>query len=159
MGEPLSGVWHFSFTVSSVDDAVAFYTQQFGFELVHTQEQKDEYTARLVGYQGAWLKIAQLRVPGSAPGVSGHDLELVEYVAPPGRPGSREIKDPGAAHLAVGVDDIHAWHAKLSAAGVRFVSEPNHIDAGVNRGGWAVYFFGPDDIVHELVEPPEGSAS
>ena len=35
-----------------------------------------------------------------------------------------------------------------------FVSPPNLIKAGVNRGGYACYFRDPDGITLELVQPP-----
>lgn len=148
------GIWHFSFTVSDLEAAIAFYRDLLGFELVHRQTQDNAYTRRLVGYPDAVLEVAQLAAPGEPRGLSTHDLELVRYVAPEGRSLEREIRDPGQAHLALAVDDADAVHARLAAAGVRFVTAPNEITAGVNAGGKACYFFGPDDIVHELLEPP-----
>jgi len=150
----LHGVWHFSFTVSDLDRSVAFYRDLLGFELVHVQEQDNAYTRRLVGFPDAVLRAAQLAVPGQPRGLSTHDLELVEYIEPKGSRGDGRINDPGAAHLAVTVEDAEAIHRRLSEAGVRFVSPPNAITAGVNEGGSACYFFDPDDIVLELLQPP-----
>jgi lactoylglutathione lyase len=82
-------------------------------------------------------------------------LELVEYVAPKGRrTPDPQICNPGEGHLAMVVDDIQAAHRRLSAAGARFVSAPNAITEGVNRGGWTCYFRDPDEITLELVQPP-----
>jgi catechol 2,3-dioxygenase-like lactoylglutathione lyase family enzyme len=148
------GVWHFSFTVADLDRSVAFYRDLLGFELVHVQEQQNEYTARLVGYPGAHLRIAQLVVPGQPRGISTHDLELVCYLVPAGVPRDIEIKDPGEAHLCIAVDDADAWYARLSAAGVRFTSPPNAITAGVNVGGKTCYFRDPDGATLELLQPP-----
>ncbi|MQA77421.1 MAG: hypothetical protein GEV10_02890 [Streptosporangiales bacterium] len=150
----LHGVWHFSFTVADLDRSVAFYVDQLGFVLVHTQEQSNEYTSRLVGYPDAHLRVAQLAVPGQPRGLSSHDLELVQYVHPKGSRGEAEICNPGAAHLALTVDDAHAQYDRLVAAGVRFYSPPNAITAGVNEGGWTCYFEDPDEIVLEMVQPP-----
>ena len=150
----LHGVWHFSFTVSDLDRSVAFYRDLLGFEVVHVQEQDNAYTRRLVGFPDAVLRAAQLAVPGQPRGLSTHDLELVEYIEPKGSRGDGRINDPGAAHLAVTVEDAEAIHRRLSEAGVRFVSPPNAITAGVNEGGSACYFFDPDDIVLELLQPP-----
>jgi catechol 2,3-dioxygenase-like lactoylglutathione lyase family enzyme len=159
----LHGVWHFSFTVSDLDKSIAFYTDQLGLELIHTQEQSNEYTSKLVGYPQAHLRIAQLVVPGQPRGLSTHDLELVEYVQPRGTRGEAEICNPGAAHLALTVDDILDRYAKMTAAGVRFYSPPNAITAGVNTGGFTCYLEDPDRIVLELVQPParrtQGEAS
>jgi catechol 2,3-dioxygenase-like lactoylglutathione lyase family enzyme len=148
------GVWHFSFTVSDIDGAVDFYTRLLGFELVHQQNQANEYTRRLVGYPDADLRIAQLAVPGQPRGMSTHDLELVQYVTPRGERGDDNIKNPGQGHLALCVQDMAAEYARLRAADVEFFSEPNHITAGINEGGYCVYFWGFDRLVHELVQPP-----
>lgn len=148
------GVWHFSFTVSDLDSAVRFYTELLGFQCVHRQEQRNEYTSSLVGFPGAHLQVAQLVVPGQPRGISSHDLELVQYLHPLGGQGRRSIRDPGQPHLALAVEDIHSLYADLTQAGVEFFSTPNAITAGVNAGGYAVYFYGFDRIVHELVQAP-----
>ena len=88
------------------------------------QEQHNEYTSRLVGYPDAHLKVAQFAVPGESRDRSTHDLELVEYVNPRGVRGDTNICNPGAAHLAVCVDDIHERYRRLSAAGVPFIPSP-----------------------------------
>jgi catechol 2,3-dioxygenase-like lactoylglutathione lyase family enzyme len=153
------GVWHFSFTVSDIERSVRFYRDILGFELIHQQEQANEYTGRLVGYPGAHLRIAQFAVPGEPRGRSTHDLELVEYVSPRGHRGSIEICNPGAAHLAFAVGDIHDYHQRLVAAGVEFFSPPNLITAGVNEGGFTCYFHDPDQIVLEVLQPPSSRRS
>src|SRR5215469_9135673 len=121
----VQGVWHFSFTVSDLDASIAFYTKQLDFELIHTQEQNNEYTRRLVGYPDAHLRIAQLAVPGQPRGLSSHDLELVQYLQPRGSRGEAAIHNPGAAHLALTVDDIHERYAALVAKCLRFYSPTN----------------------------------
>lgn len=150
----LRGVWHFSFTVADLERSIHFYRDLLGFDLIHTQEQANEYTRRLVGYPDAHLKVAQFAVPGQPRGISTHDLELVEYVSPVGSRGDINICNPGAAHLAMTVDDIHERYERLVSAGVTFVSPPNPITAGVNTGGHTCYFRDPDDIVLEMVQPP-----
>jgi catechol 2,3-dioxygenase-like lactoylglutathione lyase family enzyme len=150
----LRGIWHFSFTVANLERSIEFYRDLLGFDLIHTQVQANEYTRRLVGYPDAHLKVAQFAVPGQPRGISTHDLELVEYVAPLGARGDINICNPGAAHLAMTVDDIHQRYERLMAAGVTFVSPPNPITAGVNTGGHTCYFRDPDEIVLEMVQPP-----
>ena len=150
----LYGVWHFSFTVADIERSITFYRDLLGFTLVHTQEQANEYTSRLVGYPNAQLKVAQFALPGQPRGTSSHDLELVEYVNPRGHRGDSNICNPGAAHLAMCVDDIQARYERFTAAGIHFVSPPNAITAGVNQGGFTCYFHDPDQIVLEMVQPP-----
>jgi lactoylglutathione lyase len=151
------GIWHFSFTVSDLDAAVAFYVDHLDGQLVLEQDQDNAYTRKLVGYSDARLRIAQVRFEGAL-GASSHHLELVQYLSPQGDRGDANICNPGAAHLAFAVEDLDEKYTALTAAGIRFVSAPNEITAGVNAGGKAVYFLGPDDIVHELVQPPRRAA-
>jgi catechol 2,3-dioxygenase-like lactoylglutathione lyase family enzyme len=149
------GMWHFSFTVADIERSVVFYRDVLGLVLVHQQDQSNDYTRRLVGYPDAELRIAQLAIPGQDRRVSTHDLELVEYTVPQGEPFGPDRNRPGASHLALCVTDAVAEHARLSQLGVAFVSEPQEITAGVNRGGFTCYFLDPDDITLELVQPPQ----
>lgn len=150
----LIGYWHFSFTVKDIDRSVAFYTNVIGMKLVHTQEQHNEYTAKLVGYPGAHLKVAQLTIEGMVQQRSGHLLELVEYVYPECEPTDTATCRPGSAHLAFQVADIHAEYRRMVDLGVRFKSEPNAITAGINKGGFTCYFLDPDDITLEIIQAP-----
>jgi len=150
----LTGIWHFSFTVSDLDASIRFYRDLLGMVLVHQQDQDNEYTRRLVGYSDANLRVAQLAVPPVSSTHSSHDLELVQYLAPVAEPTDPERKRAGAAHLAFTTDDIFGTSARLTAEGVEFVSPPNEITAGVNKGGYTCYFLGPDRETLELVQPP-----
>ena len=146
--------WHFSFTVSDIDRSVDFYTRIIGMELVHSQVQQNEYTAKLVNYENAHLKVAQLHIPGMNKERSGHMLELVEYVHPQCDPTDTATCRPGSAHLAFQVADAWAEYRRMKDLGVRFKSEPNQSTAGINKGGFMCYFLDPDDITLEIVQPP-----
>jgi lactoylglutathione lyase len=149
------GVWHFAFHVADLDQSIAFYRDVLGMRLIHQQEQANAYTRALVGYPDASLRIAQLAMPSRPEGLlSTHELELVEYVIPRGAALGSERCRPGSAHMAFAVSDIVREYARLTDAGVRFVSPPNRIEAGVNQGGACCYFLDPDDITLELVQPP-----
>ncbi len=150
----LVGYWHFSFTVQDIERSVAFYTKIIGMELVHTQEQQNEYTSRLVAYENAHLKVAQLTIKGMVQPQSRHLLELVEYVNPRCDPTDTATCRPGSAHLAFQVDDCWDEYRRMQALGVRFKSEPNAITAGVNKGGYTCYFLDPDDITLEILQGP-----
>jgi catechol 2,3-dioxygenase-like lactoylglutathione lyase family enzyme len=152
----ICGTWHFSFTVSNLERSVAWYTQVLGLEYLRGQEQANAYTRSLVGFPDAHLKVAQLCIPGTGVARSQHHLELVEYVAPPGRTLDLATNNTGVAHLAFQVDDIHAEFERMRAHGVRFKSDaPNAIVEGVNKGGYSIYLLDPDGITLELVQPPQ----
>jgi catechol 2,3-dioxygenase-like lactoylglutathione lyase family enzyme len=69
---------------------------------------------------------------------------------------NRATNRPGNGHLCFKVDDIQAWYQRLSARGVRFISEPVPITAGINTGAYAVYLRDSDGFTIELVQPASG---
>ncbi len=154
----ICGIWHCSFTVGDLDRSLDFYVDLLGLRLIHRQTQKNEYTSRLVGYPDAHLEVAMLEVPGAASTISGHHLELVQYIHPLGEAIRPEPKQPGAPHLAFVTSDIESEYNRLSQAGVLFrAPKPVAIEAGRNLGGYTVYFQDPDGITLELLQPPPRS--
>ncbi|MBX3009881.1 MAG: VOC family protein [Caldilineaceae bacterium] len=150
----IQSFWHVSFTVSNLDRSVQWYTAVLGLEYVRGQEQANAYTSRLVGFPDVHLKVAQLRIPGAPTTRSLHHIELVEYVNPRGAAIPLDTNRAGVGHWAFQVDDLLAEYARMQALGVAFKSAPNFIEAGVNKGGYTVYFLDPDGITLELVQPP-----
>jgi lactoylglutathione lyase len=150
----IRGFWHVSFTVSNIDVSVKWYTEVLGLEYVRSQEQANAYTDKLVGFKDAHLKVAQLRVPGETIPLSRHHIELVEYVNPPGENVPLDTNRTGVGHWAFMVDDIHKEFERMKSLGVKFKAEkPVAIEAGVNKGGFTLYFTDPDGITLELVQP------
>lgn len=138
-----------------MEASLAFYCGLLGLEVYHQQIQHNEYTSKLVGYPDAHLIVAMLRIPNAFVGPSGHHLELVEYVHPRGQKTDVSTNRPGSPHLAFVTDDIFGDYERLSRAGVRFrAPAPVEILAGVNQGGYTVYFLDPDDITLEMLQPP-----
>ena len=152
----IQGFWHVSFTVRNIEASVKWYTEVLGLEYVRGQVQHNEYTAKLVGYPGAHLKVAQLSVPGQTIPISRHHIELVEYVHPRGEDIPLDTNRTGVGHWAFIVDDIHKEFERLKALGVKFKADaPVAIEEGVNKGGYTIYFTDPDGITLELLQPPK----
>lgn len=151
----ITGLWHVSFTVSNLETSVKWYTEVLGLAYVRGQEQHNEYTAKLVAFPNAHLKIAQLAIPGVTVPISRHHIELVEYVSPRGDDIPLDTNRTGVGHWAFIVDDIHKEFERLKALGVRFKADrPIAIEHGVNKGGYTIYFLDPDGITLELLQAP-----
>jgi catechol 2,3-dioxygenase-like lactoylglutathione lyase family enzyme len=149
----VAGIFHTGITVSDLDRSIAFYRDCLGLELVTRWESSQPYLRTVVGFPDAELRIALLRVPAMAAGVSGHHIELLEYRAPRGQRGDARTCNPGNAHVAFVVEDLDRVYADLSARGVRFKSAPVAVTHGRNAGAKAVYLLDPDDVTLEFIQP------
>ncbi len=107
-----------------------------------------------MGYPDAHLRVAMFKTPASTCSPSSHVLELVAYVAPEGQKIDLSTCNVGSAHMAFVVDDIFSTYEDWRKQGVRFKSDPVAIEAGVNQGGYTVYFLDPDGITLEIIQPP-----
>jgi catechol 2,3-dioxygenase-like lactoylglutathione lyase family enzyme len=144
------GTNHTSFTVSSLDRAIAFFCDCLDFELASRAPRDPALVARITGVPGAQVEIAFVRGPG-------HTVELIEYKAPAdrGRVQARPC-DAGFAHLALNVDDVEAAVDAAARFGVTPVSPPVAIDQGPNRGRKVVYLRDPDGVTIEFIEARAG---
>lgn len=140
---------HFSFTVSNLERSIDFYCGILGLELIATVDRTGNDIAQIVAYPDAHLKNGYIKLSRTG----DLQLELIEYVSPQGQPVDTATCNPGIAHICFAVDDIHSTYTRLREAGVRFKSEPVPITSGQNRGAFAVYFFDPDGITLELLQP------
>ena len=139
---------HVGLTVSNLERSIAFYRDLLGFHVAYERgEVTAEYMPKLVGIPGARLKIAGLDIPGLR-------LDLIEYLAPKGLASAGVTPDVGNVHVGFTVDDLWAAYRSLSAAGVKFKSEPIRPTTGPNKGGWAIYFVDPDGTTLEMIQRP-----
>ena len=150
----VKSVWHAGFSVNDIETSIAFWTQAVGLELRHRQIQENEYSSYLVGYPNVRLSVAQLRLPEGGCGASGHVIEVLEYQRPVGERREPENAAIGSGHIALEVDDIDATRERCERMGAVFLSHTLDIEAGINRGGRAVYGRSPDGITFELIQPP-----
>ncbi|MGE0820509.1 MAG: VOC family protein [Candidatus Binatia bacterium] len=147
----LTSVAHTGFTVSDLERSLTFYRDLLGMQVIHQRDTTEEYVSKVTGFANAHLKIALLKLRPEDP----HTLELLQYISHPGEPTDRATNRPGNGHLALRVDDIHAWYQRLAAAGVEIRSEaPVPIRHGINAGAYAIYLRDPDGFTLELVQPP-----
>ena len=139
---------HTSFTVSSLDRAIAFFRDALGFEVTSKAPRDPGVIERVTGVEGGEVMIAYVRGPG-------HSIELIEYLAPADR-GKVESRpcDVGFAHLAYDVDDLDAAVAAAGEHGFSPRGVVHRIDQGPNTGARVVYLADADGITLEFIEPP-----
>ncbi|WP_114227454.1 VOC family protein [Sphingomonas ginsengisoli (ex An et al. 2013)] len=140
---------HFGFAVSSLDDAVRFWTEALGFTLERQSEMGGDFLRQVTGVDDAGVKTAIVKAPG------GCVVELLQYAKGlengivPSSSGAI-----GAAHLALTVTDIHAALARVEAAGWTAKGSPQPIPGGPRQGTLVAYVSGPDHITIEFMQPP-----
>ena len=136
---------HTSFTVSSLDRTLPFFTDSLGFQLVSRAPRDPAIIRKVTGVEGAEMEIAFVRGPGQL-------VELIEYKAPAsrGRVDSRPC-DAGFAHLALDVDDVDAAVAAAASYKVKAIHPPVAIDQGPNKGKKVVYLRDHDGVTFEFI--------
>ena len=138
---------HMGLQVADLERSVAFYRDVLGFSVIFAWNPQADYIRELVGYPGADIHAAVLRLPGSEV-----VLELLEYRNVERMPVDTRTANPGTAHIAFFVDDLDTLYADLVERGVRSVSPPVTPTIGPNEGGRAVYLIDPDGIRVELIQ-------
>ena len=150
--EMITGVHHFSFSVTDINQTVDFCTRVLGMTLQsRTRNKYDTLGTALFGtkwgmdQKQADLELAIMKVGDSK-------VEFIEYKDPKAQPYHKNPSIAGSAHLAFKVNNIEETRKKLEEAGVEFHSPINtFMEEGKTEWKWC-YFRGPDGIVMELVE-------
>jgi catechol 2,3-dioxygenase-like lactoylglutathione lyase family enzyme len=103
-----------SVLVDDQEKALRFYTEKLGFQ---------KKTGIPTG-EHRWLTVVSPETPDGP-----------ELVLEPEHPASRAFKDAlvadGIPFTSFAVEDVHAEHARLAAAGVRFTQEPAEMGPGI----------------------------
>ena len=140
---------HAGFAVSSLDEAVRFWTGALGFTLERQSEMGGDFLHQVTGVDDPGVNTAIVKA------ADGYVVELLQYSrghqngTVPSSAGSI-----GAAHLALTVKDIHAAVARVEAAGWKAKGSPLPIAGGPRKGTLVAYVSGPDHITIELMQPP-----
>jgi len=131
---------HAAVTVADLDRAVAFYRDTFDFDVIDRFEVAGEAFATAVGVPDATGRFAHLDGGGVR-------VELVEY-EPQGDAVERaDLNQPGAHHLGLAVDDVDAFHDRLSGD-VDTLSDPRTTDSGTR----ILFLRDPEGNLIEVIE-------
>jgi catechol 2,3-dioxygenase-like lactoylglutathione lyase family enzyme len=140
---------HAGITVASLQQALHFYRDLLGLRVTDEGEDSGPELDAITGMSGVRIRYAELDLG------AGQLLEVIEFGAPEGRRLDQAPRDPGAAHLALRVDDVDALYERLLAAGVTVPGRPTTITApGAWNGARCVYVEDPDGRTVELVQRP-----
>ena len=151
----ITGVHHFSFSVTNLDRTIEFYKNVLGLKIRSRGRNKyDTLGTALFGKKWgvnqpqADLELAFIQL-------GDNRIEFIEYKDPKAQPYHKNPSIAGSAHMALRVDDIEQMRKKLEAAGVEFHSPINtYVEEGKGEMKWC-YFRDPDGIVLELVQQEE----
>lgn len=151
----ITGVHHFSFSVTNLDRTIEFYEKVLGVQVRSRGRNKYETLGRAlfgtkwgVDQPQADLELAFIQL-------GENRIEFIEYKDPKAQPYHKNPSIAGSAHLSLKVDDIEGIRKKMEAAGVEFHSPINtYMEEGKGELKWC-YFRDPDGIVLELVQQDE----
>ncbi|KXF56473.1 hypothetical protein AXA44_34600 [Rhodococcus sp. SC4] len=140
----IRGVHHTSLTTSDLEASLAFYSGLLGCAKVMDAEWDNSADAdRIVGLTNAVAKGVILRTGNSY-------LEILQYFSPEPRPldPTPRACDIGLRHICFDVVDIEDEYARLSSAGVEFISPPQEMFNMLK----SCYGRDPDGNIFELQE-------
>jgi catechol 2,3-dioxygenase-like lactoylglutathione lyase family enzyme len=147
------GVQHIGLTVPDMAQAVRFFVDMLGCELLFEEGPftlgADRATVHAVPAGAMLHSLSMLRCADSA------CLELFEYRHPAQRATPVANIDNGGHHLAFQVDDIDASVARLRDRGVTVCGGVNRSTGGPFEGIAWVYFMAPWGLQLELVQMPK----
>lgn len=142
---------HVNIVVSDMERSVAFYVGLLGMRVTFEAELEGDWIAAVTG-----LEDVSARCVFCEPREGGVRIELLQYRVPTGEslPAHSLPNTPGLRHVALEVEDLAGWHARLETAGVRFVSAPVTVPfavAGPFRKRLC-YLHDPDGAIIELAD-------
>jgi catechol 2,3-dioxygenase-like lactoylglutathione lyase family enzyme len=121
----ITGINHTGIVVADLEEAIAFYTDVLGLELVERRERDGGPISQVLDYQDTHIKVADVAAP------DGRVIELIHYLNPP--PADRPTEDRsvlGASHTAFSVDDMAATFSRLTDGGARRLNPPVEVAPG-----------------------------
>jgi catechol 2,3-dioxygenase-like lactoylglutathione lyase family enzyme len=141
-------------TVADMDRSIEFYSRVLTFEKVSDAEVAGDELEHLFGVFGSRARIVRMRL-------GGESIELVQFLAPRGRPIPVDSRsnDLWFQHFAVIVSDMDRAYAILRQYNVEHASSgPQRLpDWNKNAGGIeAFYFKDPDGHPLEILHFPAG---
>src|SRR5215212_5394220 len=140
---------HFSVTVSDLERSLAFYCDLLGLREVERHLLEGEGISKMAGKEGVALQVVRVHAP-ETPNIL---IDLQQYLSPKGKVSNAKLGDVAHSHICFGVPNLAAAYQELTAAGVKFVSEPVsfELEWGIVH---VVFLEDPDGYILELMQVP-----
>jgi catechol 2,3-dioxygenase-like lactoylglutathione lyase family enzyme len=142
---PVASIDSIGITVTDLDRSVAFYRDVLDFEPGARTEVTGPEEERIYGVFGMRLRTAAMRL-------GDERIELMQFVAPHGRPIPEDSRsnDGWFQHVAIIVSDMDRAYARLREHGVAHASSgPQRLpDSNPNAGGIQAFYFRDPDGNH-----------
>ena len=141
---------HVNIVVTDMERSLAFYVALLGMQVTFEAELTGDWIEEVSGLPDVSARCVFCLPPGG-----GARFELLQYRTPPGAALAAEAvaNTMGLRHVALEVDDLDALYARMTAAGVPFLSGPVWVPfpvAGVRKR--LCYARDPDGAIIELAE-------
>jgi catechol 2,3-dioxygenase-like lactoylglutathione lyase family enzyme len=137
-------VRHAGIVVRDADASLGFYRDLLGLSVQSDQLETGPFIETILGLPGARVRTVKL---GAPEGVAL--VELLEFDTPAGDGAPPPLNRIGPTHAALTVADLDTLHARLTDAGVQFLSAPNVAPDGRAK---VAFCADPDGTLLELVE-------
>lgn len=137
---------HTGLVVRDLDRMTQFYTGVLGLRVLNEIDSVAPETGDHTGFPGARRKLVFLGFG------DGHQLELVKYHEPESPEAGCDRHERGSLHICFQVENLTELHQKLSAQGVKFLTEPKFNVAPNGKTVGVVYFQDPEDNWLEFVQ-------
>lgn len=128
MNYAVKGIEHLSISVNDLDQALNFYVNLLGFNVVKSFESCGDDTDKIVGLDNCVQDIVILSLDGQPP-----FIELIHYLSPNECLKSSCNLDEntiGIRHICLVVENIKQLYTELVEQGIEFKSEPVLTDSG-----------------------------
>lgn len=151
------GAEHFGFTVPNLKEAVDFFENIIGAEVVYEIgpfASDDDWMEKHLDVHPRTVlpKAAMVRCG------NGSNFEIFEYESPDQEKKMPKNSDWGGRHIAFYVDDINKGVEYLKDKGIKVLGEPTAMGEGPTAGETWVYFESPWGMYFELVSYEKGKA-
>jgi catechol 2,3-dioxygenase-like lactoylglutathione lyase family enzyme len=142
----VAGFFHAGITVRDLDEALRFYRDGLGLEVLERRRTADSSWATW-NLHGDHVELVFLQIPGT-----DTVLELYEFNGIERHDASSRPCDYGAGHICLYVHELPALHARLTGMGYASRSPVQRITNGPLTGKHVVYMLDPDGYNIELLE-------